>query len=263
MITVSWYPGAMKGKSVKQTEALIVGGLQMWQKETQVQFGVLPAGQKTQLTFYPYDKPFNGAMGAYVSTGQIIYSTLLNFPDIWARMAIAHEVAHCFGWGHTSNAEDLMYTRGSSVYYFSPQEGKRAWKQFGKHTRYRTPESLIYLGKKLRPATTSYIQARDQWKKYQKLRDAEKNVKRRQELNDLTQLWYKKQLELHKAMMALHNPYVRIRKGWEAIGGFGEETPEPITGVCNCFQFNPGIQTVLTEEVFDSLPKETKPLRIV
>lgn len=162
-ITISWQSGALKGMSVQQTNNLIIGACQMWQKVCKVQFAILPFGYPTTITVYPWYRPMNGAMVAYPATRQILYSAITNMKPQWARMAFAHEIAHCFGWGHspTSRPEDLMHPKGSSVFYFSASEARRTRQQFGNPTRKVIPESITFVKseiarlKRIKPQTST------------------------------------------------------------------------------------------------------------
>lgn len=167
-VTITWQPGAVKGRSVAQTSQLIIEACRMWQKVCGVQFATGKFGWPSTITIYPYAGQMNGAMVAYTATRQILYSTTQQFPsDNWTRSAFAHEIGHCFGWGHSANSlpENLMFWRGPSLFYHAAAEAKRARGQFGQPPRKDKPYSIYWLQqeiarfKKLRPVPTAQIKA--------------------------------------------------------------------------------------------------------
>ncbi len=151
-LTISWQPGSFKGMTVAQTDQLIMGGCQIWQQQTGVRFYVVRFGVPSTITVYPWHQPMPGVMVAYTATRQILYTTLVKLEPVWARMAIAHELGHCFGWGHspTNKPEDLMHPKGSSVYYFAAAEARRARAQFGQPNPKYPPESILFLNTEIK-----------------------------------------------------------------------------------------------------------------
>jgi hypothetical protein len=143
-------------------------------------------------------------MVAYPATRQILYSTLQTMEPRWARMAFAHEIAHCFGWGHsaTSKVEDIMHPKGSTVFYFSAQEAQRTRRQFGNPSHRWRPESIDFVKseiarlKRIRPQTAQ------------------------------TKKWIKDR----------ENQLARLQREWRAIGDPQfVSAKKPVTGVCECF----------------------------
>jgi hypothetical protein len=223
-LTISWQPGALKGMTKQQTDAVIIGGCQMWQKVCGIRFAVLPFGYPTTFTIYPWNRPMNGVMVAYPATRQILYSTLVALTPQWARMAIAHELAHCVGWGHspTSRVEDLMHPRGSSVFYFSANEARRTRQQFGNPPRRVVPESITFVKseiariKKIKPQTTTTA----------------------------------KQIKDREAQLT------RLQREWQSIGDpKWVKAPAPATDICECFASDNKVGSVETdwESVFRKL----------
>ena len=168
MITITWQPGAVRGRSVAQTSQLIIEACRMWQKVCGVKFATGQFGWPSTITIYPYAGQMAGAMVAYTSTRQILYSTTQQFPsDNWTRAAFAHEIGHCFGWGHSSNnlPENLMFWKGPSLFYHAASEARRARQQFGQPPRKDQPYSIYWLKqeiarfKKLKPTPTAQIKA--------------------------------------------------------------------------------------------------------
>jgi hypothetical protein len=141
----------------------------MWQKVCGVRFATVPFGFPSTITVYPYAGKMAGAMVAYTATRQILYSTVQQFPsDNWTRAAFAHEIGHCFGWGHSSNSlpEHLMFWKGPSLFYHAAAEARRARQQFGQPPRKAQPYSIYWLKqeiarmKNLKPTPTKGIQDR-------------------------------------------------------------------------------------------------------
>jgi hypothetical protein len=202
-LTISWQPGALNGMSVQQTSNLIIGACQMWQKVCRVQFATLPFGHPTTITIYPWSRPMNGWMVAYPATRQILYSTIHKMEPRWARMAFAHEIGHCFGWGHspTSRVEDLMHPKGSTVFYFAAHEARRTRQQFGNPSRRVVPESITFVKseiarlQKIRPQTSTIA----------------KQIKDRQ------------------------NQLARLQREWKAIGDPHFASQPKASSVCECF----------------------------
>ena len=176
-ITITWQPGAVRGRSVAQTDRLIIEACQMWQKICGVQFLTGPFGRPSTITIYPYAGKMAGAMVAYTATRQILYSTSQQFPsDNWTRAAFAHEMGHCFGWAHSPNSlpEHLMFWKGPSLFYPAAAEAKRARGQFGQPRSKPQPYSIYWLKqeiarlKKLTPFPTAEVKSReDQLKRVQ------------------------------------------------------------------------------------------------
>ena len=224
-LTISWQPGALKGMSVQQTTNLIIGGCQMWQKVCRVQFSILPFGRPTTITVYPWSKPMNGWMVAYPATRQILYSTLQTMDPRWARMAFAHEIGHCFGWGHspTSRVEDLMHPKGSSIFYFAAHEARRTRQQFGNPPHRHRPESIDFVKseiarlKRIKPQTDA----------------VKKQIKDRE------------------------NQLARLQREWKAIGDphFAAK-PKIATQVCECFTEPGSSNSTDWVEVFAKLRAE-------
>lgn len=169
-VTISWQPGAVKGRSVAQTNNLIAEACRMWQRVCGIQFLAGQFGWPSTITIYPYAGPMAGAMVAYTATRQILYSTTQQFPsDNWTRSAFAHEIGHCFGWAHSSNSlpENLMFWKGPSLFYHSASEARRARQQFSQPSRKEQPYSIYWLKqeiarlKKLKPVPTKDVQARE------------------------------------------------------------------------------------------------------
>ena len=203
-LTISWQPGALRGMTEAQTSNLIVGACQMWQKVCGVRFGILPFGRPTTVTVYPWSRPMNGWMVAYPATRQILYSTLQTMDPRWARMAFAHEIAHCFGWGHsaTSKVEDIMHPKGSSVFYFAAHEAQRTRRQFGNPSHRHRPESIDYV---------------------------KSEIARLQRIRPQTDAT-RKQIADRQAQLA------RLQREWRAIGDPQfVSAKKPNTGVCQCF----------------------------
>lgn len=169
-VTITWKPGAVRGRTVAQTDRLIVEACQMWQKVCGVQFLAGQFGWPSTITIYPYAGQMAGAMVAYTSTRQILYSTTQQFPsDNWTRAAFAHEIGHCFGWGHSPNnlPENLMFWKGPSLFYHAAMEAKKARAQFGQPKAKVKPYSITWLQgeiarlKKIKPLPTKDISARE------------------------------------------------------------------------------------------------------
>ena len=296
LITVSWYPGNLKTYSQQETAQLIVGGLQDWQAVSAVRFGVLPAGQKTDITFYPYTQPVPWAMAAYQQTGQILYSTRQTFQRDWARMAFAHEVGHIFGWGHATNnrTESLMHPRGSSVMYFDHNDARRAWSQFGKFTTPHRPRSLKIVGDRVRAAQQVFNSAKiefqkhdEAWKKadlswrfHRDMRNAidrKEDPKRWLDWHDITmhhlglrskaganrKVANNKVIAAQVKLKAVSDQWLRIDREWKSIGGISvAATMEKQDGPCSCFHAEGGPQMLVTDlkDIFAALPNESQPL---
>ena len=221
-LTISWQPGALRGMSQAQTQQLIIGGCQMWQKVCRVQFATLPFGYPTTITVYPWSRPMQGVMVAYPATRQILYSTLVTLTPQWARMAFAHEIGHCFGWGHspTSRVEDLMHPRGSSVFYFSANEARRTRGQFGNPSRRTIPESITFVKNEIA------------------------RIKRIRPQTDAT----RKQIKDRETQLA------RLQREWQSIGDpRWVNYDAPIGGVCQCFGKTDEVGTEDWQNVFAEL----------
>jgi hypothetical protein len=124
----------------------------MWQKVCGVRFATGKFGWPSTITIYPSAQKMAGAMVTYTATRQIIYSTTQQFPsDDWTRMAFAHEIGHCFGWSHSSNnlPENLMFWKGSSLFYHAANEARRARQQFGQPSSKTLPYSIYWLKQKI------------------------------------------------------------------------------------------------------------------
>lgn len=169
-VTISWQPGAVKGRSIQQTDAMIIKACQYWQMVSGIQFIRGPFGYPTTFTIYPWSKPMAGAMVAYPATRQILYSTIQQYPhDWWTIGALGHELGHCVGWGHVDPklAEHLMNPKGSNLYYFTAAEARRARQQFGQPRSKYKPVSITWLQgeikrlKALKPVPTKDVQARE------------------------------------------------------------------------------------------------------
>lgn len=295
-VTISWYPGALKGYSQAETQQMIVEACQQWQSVSGVRFGTLAAGQPTRITIYAYTKtnpPW--AMATYPSTGQILYATTKKFERDWAVMAFAHEFAHCFGWGHADNkrVESMMHPRGSSVRYFDVWDATRARRQFGYSSApYHWPYSLKYVGDKIRQrepayneAVTNYEAAKSEWEtadnewsKWRDLRDAETDSAKRQKYNEKTRYWldrrkraaearnkYHKKAAAHREKLKpLWSQWARIKRQWDSIGGI--KLPAAMAmqddGPCACFVDDDKVMRASDDllEAFKDLPKDTVPL---
>lgn len=295
MVTVSWYPGTLKGYSQTETQRIIIEAMQQWQSVSGVQFGTLPAGNATDITIYPYTQanpPW--AMATYPSTGQILYATTKKFERDWAVTAFAHEIGHCFGWGHadTSRLESLMHPKGSSVRYFDVTDAKRARNQFGLSTvGYHWPYSLKFVGDKIRDQRKAFDAAKAEYAKHDKrwgeydrtfkhYRDllktttdpklrAEYDSKRKYSL-DARDVVGKERKRANdklaassKRLVPLSQQWQRIKKEWDSINGI----VVPMASVmesepCSCFhdESRAELRTVNLKDLFRDLPKDTQPL---
>lgn len=212
MYTVSWQPGTIKSYTVQQTWEIIIRGLQLWQLVSRVRFATGSGQANIRIYFLP-SLPGNAAAGAYVQTGQIVISmSQYADRDTWA-MAVAHEVGHLFGWNHTESPESIMYRGGSSVKYFDPNEGRRAWQQFGKYVGKHTPFSLTWLKRKI--GTQKKI-----WNDLRIKRDAEKDPAKRAALDKQTKA-------ANAVLVTLNNQYLRIEKAWKNVGGITLDSSPP------------------------------------
>jgi len=293
MVTVSWYPGALRGYSQAETQKMIIEALQQWQAVCGVQFGAVPPGYPTRITIYPYtagNPPW--AMAAYPSTGQILYSTTANFKRDWAVMAFAHEIGHCFGWGHTTRPEAMMFTRGSSVMYMDYAEGRQARTQFGlSRAGYHWPYSLRFVGDRVRlakadsdAAKAEFGAAQQRWDKHntsfeywREKRDSTTDQELRVEYNNKIT----KELKARTAAGATRaeansriapaqtrlteesRRWNRIKREWDSINGIRVTAVEgQEDGPVACFAM-PGAAAMGTEDLiqlFQHLPTDTVPL---
>lgn len=297
MITVSWYPGNLKGATVKQTQDAIIRGLQLWQGRCGVRFGTLPAGNRTQITIYPYSGAMPGIMAAYQQTGQILYTTTHKIPLERCPMFFAHEVGHCFGWGHSNpdKPEKMMHWRGSTVDYMDAVEGRRAIAQFGRSANPDHPWSLKLIGdeirkhepsyaksvQKLKDASESWKRRNKEWKRYRGLRDSETDPEQRKKYNERVQHWLKKRDEAgiarafwheevksqKKILMPLWQRWSRINREWSQVSA--ASIKEELVGdkPCTCFeQYNEGPQPMTyrpLKDVFAELRQwPTVPLKV-
>jgi hypothetical protein len=119
-------------------------------------------------------------------------------------MAFAHEIAHCFGWGHSPNSrvEDIMHPKGSTVFYFSAKEAQRTRRQFGNPPHRHRPESIDFV---------------------------KSEIARLQRIRPQTDAT-RKQISDRQTQLA------RLQREWRAIGDpqFVSHK-KPNTGVCQCF----------------------------
>lgn len=266
MITVSWYPGALKGTGVQKTQQLIVRSLQLWQGRCGVRFGVLPAGQRTQITFYPYAGAMPGIMAAYQQTGQILYSTTYKIPLQKCPMYFAHEVGHCFGWGHShpDRTEAMMHWRGSEVDYMEPAEGRRAIAQFGRTTNPDHPWSLTFIGDEIRkfePAYKNAIEKRNQfdeawnrfdlvWKEWKLNRQNATTPEEREKANERVMFWYAKRedagvkrkewnqvaKEQRDKLLPLWKKWAKINRQWNQVSAANISESMMGDKPCVCFE---------------------------
>ncbi len=297
-ITISWYPGKLKGYSQAETQQIIIEACQQWQSVSGVRFGTLAAGQPTQITLYPYTaKNPPWAMATYPATGQILYATTKKFERDWAVMAFAHEFAHVFGWGHADKkrVESMMHPNGSSVRYFDVWDATRARRQFGySSASYHWPYSLKYVGDKIRQREPAYKEAvanykaaksdwevaDNEWSKWRDLRDAETDSTKRQKYNEKTRYWldrrkraaearnkYHKQAAAHREKLKpLWSQWSRIKRQWDSIGGI--KLPATMAmqddGPCACFVDESDNKVMRASDdllnAFKDLPKDTVPL---
>lgn len=271
--TISWQPGALKGYNVAQTSALIINGCQMLMKCCGVRFATVPFGYRSNITLYPYrgsNPPW--AMATYVQTGQVLYSTSVKFEANWAKMAFAHEFLHCFGWGHSnSSPENIMHTRGSSVLYPTAAEAARMIRQFGYPSSWQWPDSLRFVGDKIRAEQKIFDKAQSdyekfhkrwqvcdaKWKTYRDARNKEKDPVKRKEFDKLCRSWLEQRTKAGNSRLAavkrrtasnnrltpLSKQWLRIRSEWSRLFGVknvsnfyssSEYEPKAET-TCSCF----------------------------
>lgn len=256
MYTVSWQPGRLKGFTEQQTAQIIIRGLQYWQAVCRVRFGTVPHGSQANIRIYPYSGNMNGAfMGTYVETGQIIYTTNVEADIDFCRMAIAHEVGHCFRLGHVSRPGALMYWRGSEDRYFDPQEARASWNTFGKYVGYHWPYSLKFVGDKVRAAKAAWEKADLEWEELKKEREAEKNIKKRAALNTKVLAKLEVRKKAQQALTAASSRWTKLHSAWRAIGGIkmppttraeqealkmAEGVPETLDAIAQSGDFVPG-----------------------
>ena len=254
MITVSWQPGALKGYSVAETSAMIVQAMQWWQSLCGVRFGTLPFGHRTDITIYPYDGNMNGAfMGAYVETGQIIYTTRVETDRDFCLTAFAHEIGHTFGLGHVDREGALMYWRGSVDRYFDPIEARASWNRFGRFTGWHWPYSLRYRGDQIREWEAKHKIATSEWRRFQRLRDNETDKAKRAAYDQQCRTWLERRRQAHTELAKVNARWLVLKKDWDRIGGIRVPTAMQIgppeeraaiqaddvaeaSGICECFK---------------------------
>ena len=278
MITVSWQQGALKGYTPQETSQMIIEAMQWWQSLCGVRFGTLPFGYRTQITIYPYSGNMNGAfMGTYVQTGQIIYTTNVKTDRDFCVTAFAHEIGHTFGLDHVNRPSALMWWRGSEDRYFDTQEARAAWATFGKYTGWHWPYSLRFYGNQIRHWKSVYEKAKADHKKYQDLREAEKNVAKRKAYDKTCREHLAVRRSSHKELASVNKRWLELKRAWDSIGGIrvpNQKNIEAIqmddskpfdknqTGICECFDHltpkNMIMEKVDMRKVYESLPLGTK-----
>lgn len=282
MVTVSWQPGALKGYSVAETSQFIFQAMQWWQTLCGVRFGTLPFGNRTDITIYPYSGNMNGAfMGAYVETGQIIYTTRTEAERPFCVTAFAHEIGHCFRLGHVDREGALMYWRGSVDRYFDTIEARAAWGRFGRFTGWHWPYSLRYRGDQIREWQAKHKIATEEWRRFQRLRDNETNKTKRAAYDNQCRLWLNRKRQSHTELAKVNARWLTLKNDWERIGGIrvptasrieapdkmaaiqADDVPEA-SGICECFKPEPipGIdlsrENVDLRKVFNELKEEAQ-----
>lgn len=280
--------------STAETSGLIIGGCQMLMKCCGIQFGTVPFGTRSNFTFYPYNEPNpRFAMGAYQSTGQIIYSTQLQFTKPWARMAFAHEMLHILGWGHsTSSKENIMHTHGSSVLYPTASEARRTIAQNGYPSQWHWPESLTVVGDKIRAERKVFEALKLQYEKYNDLWEKKNKefeywkrsrgyattkerrdycnvrvistLKSRDSAGASRKNANDKIIASNKILKTLSDQWLRIKKEWSALFGVNNieipvdmQSEESSSGPCSCFDIEyDQVNSLLEQKSLEEIFKE-------
>lgn len=275
--TISWQPGALLGYNVSQTSGMIVEALQRWQSVSRVRFYSGPNINQAQIKIYPYSGNMNGAfMGAYIQTGQIIYTTNVKADREFCVLAFQHEIYHVIMQaGHVDREEALMYWRGSSVRYFDHIEARQVWQRYGKFTGYHYPYSLTFVGRQVQARKKEWEALDKQWKDLRVLRDAEKNQTRRQQLNNQVLAKLAERNKKHDELVKVNTQWLRLKKEWDNIGGIRTlsgieaiyddniivDDNEKSLGICECFKTEKSNLSAITlpvnmEQVYKTLPNK-------